>query len=158
MKRHLLVHLLPFALALPGAASQTPPRIDWHLLASYKVTPAMLNARPGRVCPLLPKAVRSMDGQEVALTGFMLPTQVHNRMAQAFLLLRSQSTCCFGVPPELNEVVEVLQLKQPAKILMDTPVRAVGRLHVRERWEGTFLCSVYQLDLESVEPDSGKVQ
>jgi hypothetical protein len=26
----------------------------------------------------------------------------------------------------------------------------VGRLHVRERWESTFLCSIYQMDAESV--------
>jgi hypothetical protein len=146
------------SVAVFGVQSPTPERIDWHTLASYKVTPKMLNAKPGKVRPLLPKAVQGLDGQEVALTGFMLPTMVHNRMAVAFLLLRTQNTCCYGVPPELNEVVEVLQLKQPAKILMDTPVRAVGRLHVRERWEGTFLCSVYQLDLEDVTPDTGKVE
>jgi len=26
----------------------------------------------------------------------------------------------------------------------------LGHLHVRERWEGTFLCSIYQMDAERV--------
>ena len=41
---------------------------------------------------------------------------------------------------------EVLRIENPSKVLMDSPITVVGRLHVKERWEGPFLCSIYQLD------------
>jgi len=84
------------------------------------------------------------------IPGFMLPTRIHNHLVTEFMLMRTQSTCCFGIPPELHEVVEVLKVADPPKVLMDTPVTVVGRLHVQDRWEGTFLCSIYQLDAEQV--------
>jgi hypothetical protein len=33
---------------------------------------------------------------------------------------------------------------------MDTPITVVGKMHVKERWDGTFLCSIYQMDAERV--------
>lgn len=106
----------------------------------------------------IPEAIRGLDGREVSLTGFMLPIRIHNHLVTAFMLMRTQNTCCFGIPPELHEVVEVLKIDNPTKVLMDTPVTVVGHLHVRERWEGTFLASIYQLDAERVSaeaPDQG---
>jgi len=95
-------------------------------------------------------SIRQLDGKEVAITGFMLPIRIHNKLVTEFMLLRTQTTCCFGIPPELNEVVEVLRIDHPSKVLMDAPITVVGRLHVKERWEGTFLGSIYQLDAERV--------
>jgi hypothetical protein len=102
------------------------------------------------VLSFVPGSIRGMDGKEVSLTGFMLPIRIHDRLVTQFMLLRTQNTCCFGIPPELHEVVEVLKVDSPTKVLMDTPVTVVGHLHVRERWEGTFLCSIYQMDAERV--------
>lgn len=129
-------------------------QISFKILAGFPITKAILNAKPGRVRPLLPKSLLNLDGKRVSLLGFMLPLKVHNRMVTQFMLMRNQNTCCFGIPPELNEVVEVSNLQHPVKILMDTPIKAVGRLHVQERREGPFLYSIYQMDLEDVTEDS----
>jgi len=151
--------LLAVALGLapaPGGASPagpaTPLATSFKVLAGFHLPDAIFKAKPGHVLGFLPGGIRRMDGQEVSLSGFMLPVRIHNHLVTEFMLLRTQNTCCFGIPPELHEVVEVLRIDTPTQVLMDTPVTVVGRLHVHERWEGTFLCSIYQLDAERVEP------
>jgi hypothetical protein len=110
----------------------------------------MYKAKRGKVLGFVPASVRKLDGQRVILHGFMLPTKIKDRLATEFLLLRTQSTCCFGVPPELNEGIEIVKIDSPTKPIMDIPVKVVGRLHVRERWEGPYLCSIYQMEAETV--------
>ena len=130
-----------------------PLATSFKVLAGFHLPDAIFKAKPGHVRALIPASIRSLDGREVAITGFMLPIKIHDRKVTEFMLLRTQNTCCFGIPPELHEVVEVLKIDTPTKVLMDTPVTVVGHLHVRERWEGTFLCSIYQLDAERVTAD-----
>jgi hypothetical protein len=147
--------LLPVLAALSLAATTPqapsgPLKTSFKVLAGFHLPDAIFKAKPGHVRAFIPESIRSLDGREVALTGFMLPLRIHNRLVTEFMLLRTQNTCCFGIPPELHEVVEVLKIDTPTKVLMDTPVTVVGHLHVRERWEGTFLCSIYQMDAERV--------
>jgi len=136
----------------PAATPQASPclRTSFKVLAGFHLPDAIFKAKPGHVLGYVPASIREMDGKEVSVTGFMLPIRIKNRLVTQFMLLRTQNTCCFGIPPELHEVVEVLNVENPAKVLMDTPVTVVGHLHVKERWEGTFLCSIYQMDAQSV--------
>ena len=143
------------SLALSQASAATPEamgctRTSFKVLAGFHLPDAIFKAKPGHVLGYVPASIRGMDGKEVSVTGFMLPIRIKNRLVTQFMLLRTQNTCCFGIPPELHEVVEVLNVETPAKVLMDTPVTVVGRLHVKERWEGTFLCSIYQMDADKV--------
>jgi hypothetical protein len=145
--------MLLAATALAAATPQVPgaPQpTSFKVLAGFHLPDAIFKAKPGHVLNYVPGSIRGLDGKEVAITGFMLPVRIHNRLVTEFMLMRTQNTCCFGIPPELHEVVEVLKISTPTKVLMDTPVTVVGRLHVRERWEGTFLCSIYQMDAEKV--------
>jgi len=123
---------------------------SFNVLAGFPLPQAFFKAKPGHVLENLPASIRGMDAREVSVTGFMLPVQIKDRLVTQFMLMRTQNTCCFGIPPDLHEVVEVLHVKTPPKALMDTPVTVVGRLHVKDRWEGDFLCSIYQMDAESV--------
>lgn len=141
-----------------GDNSRMVFRISFKDLAGFPITETIRNAKPGAVRGLLPNALLALDGQRVALVGFMLPTQLNKEKVTQFLLLRTRSACCFGVPPELNEMVEALAAKGPVTALMDTPVKVVGRLHVQEHREGTLLCSIYQIDVEDVSQDSGMVE
>lgn len=149
--------ILGLALGLSAGAGQpdkvatdAPIPITFKVLAGFRVPDALFKAKPGKVLRYLPKSILSLDGQRVVLTGYLLPTRMHNRKAVEFMVLRTQNTCCYGVPPEVNEVVEVPTIATPADPLMDVVVRVTGRLHVKERWEGTYLCSIYQMDAESV--------
>ena len=149
----LLLATLPVVPAAPApdaTAAGAPLQAPFKVLAGWPVPEAVFKAKPGHVIHYVPEKIRRLDGREVAVTGFMLPLRIHNRLVTAFMLLRTQNTCCFGIPPELHEVVEVLHVDKPTKVLMDTPITVVGRMHVHERWEETFLCSIYQLDAESV--------
>ena len=146
----VLLGLAPVLAAATLTAPPGPLATSFKVLAGFKIPGAMFNAKPGHVLGFVPASIRKLDGKEVALTGFMLPTRIHNKLVTEFMLMRTQNTCCFGIPPELHEVVEVLKVDNPSKVLMDTPVTVVGHLHVQERWESTFLCSIYQLDAERI--------
>jgi hypothetical protein len=152
-----LAGILTLGAWLGAATPQTGPgplATSFKVLAGFHLPDAIFKAKPGHVLTYVPKAVRQLDGKEVAITGFMLPIKIHNRLVTQFMLMRTQNPCCFGIPPELHEVVEVLKVDNPGKVLMDTPVTVVGHLHVKDRWEDTFLCSIYQLDAESVSVDA----
>jgi hypothetical protein len=135
------------------ASSQGCLPTSFKVLAGFDLPQAIFKAKPGHVLQSIPASIRGMDGKEVSVTGFMLPIRIKNKLVTQCMLMRSQNTCCFGIPPELHEVVEVLNVKSPGKVLMDTPVTVSGRLHVKDRWEGDFLCSIYQMDAESVTAD-----
>jgi len=111
---------------------------SFKVLAGFPLPQAFFKAKPGHVLENIPASIRGMDGREVSVTGFMLPIQIKDRLVTQFMLMRT------------HEVVEVLHVKTPPKVLMDTPVTVVGHLHVKDRWEGDFLCSIYQMDAESV--------
>jgi len=148
--------MLAGSLAMGPMAAATPAAgpgclsTSFKVLAGFGISQAFLKAKPGHVLDNVPASIRQMDGKEVSVTGFMLPVLLKDKLTTQFMLMRTQNTCCFGIPPELHEVVEVLKVKTPAKVAMDTPVTVVGRLHVKDRWEGDFLCSIYQMDAESV--------
>jgi hypothetical protein len=145
--------MLAAALATGHGSAATPAGClptSFKVLSGFDISQAFLKAKPGHVLDFVPASIRQMDGKEVSVTGFMLPIQIKDKLTTQFMLMRTQNTCCFGIPPELHEVVEVLKVKTPAKALMDTPVTVVGRLHVKDRWEGDFLCSIYQMEAESV--------
>jgi hypothetical protein len=150
VKLILLAAALGAAQPLVPATPVGPLPTSFKELAGFHLPDAIFKAKPGHVLGFLPSAIRHLDGREVSLTGFMLPIRIHNRLVTEFMLLRTQNTCCFGIPPELHEVVEVLKIDNPTKVLMDTPITVVGHLHVKERWEGTFLCSIYQMDAERI--------
>jgi hypothetical protein len=112
-------------------------------------------ARPGSYLGAVPRAVRALDGQRVMVRGFMIPTRMADRKVAEFLLVRSQASCCFGLPPRLGEIVEVRMAGAPVDSLMDRVVGVVGCLHVQERWTGPSLGSLYQMDGQQVLAASG---
>jgi hypothetical protein len=144
----ILVSASPGKAAVP--AQDAPLSASFQVLAGWRIPDALFKAKPGHVLRFVPGKIRQLDGKQVAVTGFMMPIRVHDKRVTEFMLLRTQNTCCFGIPPELNEVVEVLRIGTPSKVLMDAPITVVGTLRVKERWEGSFLCSIYQLDAERV--------
>ena len=109
-------------------------------------------AQPGDYVKHLAPSVRRLDHRRVVIQGFMIPTRSENRNVRSFLLVRSQASCCFGMPPQLSDVLEVTMAGKPVEPMMDRPVNVVGQFHVQEHWAGRYLGSLYQLDGESVAP------
>ena len=54
-----------------------------------------------------PDRIRALDGQEVALTGYMIPLRWDENRVPHFMLVRDLLQCCFGGAPEPDEWVDV---------------------------------------------------
>jgi hypothetical protein len=122
-------------------------------LGCFDLSGGFSGRRPGEVLKRLPRSILGLDARKVLIQGFMIPTGLSGgRQVQAFLLARSQANCCFGMPLGLYDVVEVRMSGRPTGVMMDRVLTVVGCLHVRERWQGDVLGSIYQLDAETVEP------
>ena len=54
-----------------------------------------------------PDRIRALDGQRVALTGYMIPLRWDENRVPHFMLVRDLLQCCFGGAPEPDEWVDV---------------------------------------------------
>ena len=109
------------------------------------------SARWDAVRQQIPEDVLAMDGKKVALAGFTLPLVIANGRATEFLLLRTQSACCFGMVPRVNELV-IVKMAPPGMVpLLDTPVVAAGTLTLKWIGEGGQLTAIYEMQADKVE-------
>jgi len=135
------------------------PLIDFTVLASFNYDypdvdgdPASL-AKDKRKKPVYPQSVLKLNGQEVAIPGFMVPMDQDEDGDKStyFILVRNQMSCCFGVAPGLNEWVSVRMDKgQKALIEMDRPVVVLGTLDVGEVYNPDSGWSFYRMKGEKV--------
>ena len=54
-----------------------------------------------------PDRIRALDGEKVALTGYMIPLRWDENRVPHFMLVRDLLQCCFGGAPEPDEWVDV---------------------------------------------------
>lgn len=54
-----------------------------------------------------PDRIRALDGEKVALTGYMIPMRWDENRVPHFMLVRDLLQCCFGGTPEPDEWVDV---------------------------------------------------
>jgi hypothetical protein len=135
------------------ASMKAPPGatlLTFRDLGATRLPDPGSQVRPGDYWKGVPGDLRRLDQQRVAIQGFMVPTRTDPKGVEAFLLVRSQASCCFGIPPTLSDVLEVRMVGKPVSPLQDRVVDVVGRLHVQERWAGTMIGSLFQMDAESV--------
>jgi hypothetical protein len=101
----------------------------------------------------IPSRVHALDNREVALRGFMLPVKLEGGLVTEFILLRSRAACCYGVPPGINEWVNVQVKGRGVEVIRDQLISVYGTLHVTEIHgnNGFFLAGLYQLDGERIE-------
>jgi len=137
--------LPPRAKVPPGAA-----RVSFGDLDRINLPAAPDQARHGAYLAGVPDRIKHLDDHRVVIEGFMIPTRTERTRVRSFLLVRSQATCCFGLPPQIGDVLEVQMAGAPADSLMDRTVAVTGTLHVQERWAGPYLSSLFQMDADSV--------
>lgn len=105
---------------------------------------AALNAK-------IPDAVKALDGQRVAVAGFMLPVLGQNDKVSGFILLANQMGCCFGITPPLNWWIDVeLAGGKLTKVVRDVPLTVYGVLHVGATAEDAAIGSLYRIDADRV--------
>ncbi|MDB6015613.1 MAG: hypothetical protein JWR19_102 [Pedosphaera sp.] len=108
-------------------------------------------SKSAQISAEIPDHVKAYNGKLVATKGFMLPVKVNNGLVTEFLLLKSQSACCYGVTPRINEWIVVRTTGKGMKSIMDEPITVSGRLSVGEFREDGYLASIYRMDAEKLE-------
>jgi hypothetical protein len=145
-------------LRLPPAAARKYQPLGYQPtsfteLARFFITPEKFTNATTRWEELrkeIPADVLAMNGNKVALAGFTLPLKLENGRATEFLLLRSQTACCFGMVPRVNELVIVKMAAPGMKPILDTPVVVAGTLAVK--WIGEDqLTAIYEMQADKVE-------
>lgn len=140
----------------PKSANAEYLKAGFDVLAGYTFVPEELDpaAPPGTPPPSgakqIPPLVKDLDGKNVIVSGYMLPTKVEKGLVTEFLLVSSPQLCCYGQTPQVNEFVVVKMGKTGVKAVMDTPVQFYGKLVVKEMYEDGFLTNIYSLEGEKM--------
>jgi hypothetical protein len=99
---------------------------------------------------MLTDAIDALDGQQIRIRGFILPT-AQKRGLKQFVLVRDNQECCFGPGAALYDCILIEM--QPGKTAEFSirPVAISGTFHIREFVgpDGRHL-AIYQIDGEEV--------
>lgn len=100
----------------------------------------------------VPEQWRKLDGKKVMLTGEMYAGGSSAPEVRAFELVYSIQKCCFNGPPRVQERVFVKAPPGKTVPFHWKPVRVVGTLHVDAKRSGDEVISVFEMDVETLEP------
>jgi hypothetical protein len=132
--RRTLLALLVYSFALTGLAAASPEHLKLtfrELAASPLIAPAANGDREAWL-QLLSPSIRAAEGKTVEITGYMLPLKIEGGQTREFLLMRDQSSCCFGKPPAVTEYVVVSTAASspgvPATMDIPRTIRATLRI------------------------------
>ncbi len=93
----------------------------------------------------IPDKVRKLDGQQIEVTGFMMPIN-ETKSITRFIVVQSLWGCCFGQVPAVNHVIVVNMASGKSVEFYPDPVRVTGRFSVGETREEGYLVSIYHLE------------
>ena len=100
----------------------------------------------------VPEKYRALNGQKVILTGEMVPMQSAAPEIDAFSLVYSVAKCCYNTEPQVQHFVHST-VKNGRKVPYYAGlVRVSGTLHVNVKKAEGKVDSVFQFDVENVEP------
>jgi hypothetical protein len=123
-------------------AVKVPPgytALSWKTLGGFEYTEGMK----------LPDEVRALNGQKVAIAGYMMTIEEVENIHE-FLLVEAFWSCCFGTPPTINQVVLIHIEGARGVEYTSSPVLILGTLEVGAKIEDGFETSVYRLNATSV--------
>lgn len=99
----------------------------------------------------IPRQFRALDGKRVMVEGEIWAPNSAGSELQNFELVYSIAKCCFSGPPQIQHFVQSKPVKGKVPYYSGL-VRVVGTLHVNVQKAGGQVSSVYQLQVESVDP------
>ncbi len=100
---------------------------------------------------MIPAKIKRCDGKTIPVEGYMIPVDFKEGKVTSFMLTRTPPACCYGVMPELHELINVRAKGPGAKSSLGfMPVRVRGVLHVGAQREGGCLTCIYRMDAEEV--------
>ncbi len=148
-----LVSLLAAVSAIAAEPASAYLNASFNRLAGYTF-PEINEEDPVKLAALynaeIPADIKALDGKKTVISGFMLPVKVNKGVVTEMLLMKDQTSCCYGATPGLNDFVIVRLPEGKGKLMVDTPIFVYGTLKVGAVVENGFLSGVYQLDGESM--------
>ena len=104
-----------------------------------------------KVAPLaerVPSEVLFLNEKQVMIVGFMVPIDVDykNRRVQSFALTQDIAFCCYGVVPDINELIIVqMEPGKSSNFHNNIPIAVFGQLTVGEGKNEDDILSLYQM-------------
>lgn len=121
-----------------------PIEVSFRTLSDFKY-------EMGENSDSLPDKIRALEGRKITIEGFMLPIHLNDKgRVTDFALMPNLLLCCYGIPPELNEWIEVIAV--PGKSfdpIADLPIRVTGTFSAKERVIDEVTVGLYRLKAES---------
>ena len=100
----------------------------------------------------IPKRFRELDGKRVVLFGEMYAPYYSDAQIPDFQLCYSIAKCCVSPQPKVQHFVKSTAPSGQKVNYYSGVVKVVGTLHVRIQQSAGRISSIYQLDVEHVEP------
>jgi hypothetical protein len=143
----------PAATNTPAASSKKPEvsPADFSKLAGFTYivsdTP-LTNQVAGKDVSdkQIPEEVKALNLKKVVITGYMMPLREKGDKCTEFLIMRTQSSCCFGIAPAITELVSVKAAGDGVPTIMDDLVQVEGTLRVGTVREDGYIVGIYRMD------------
>ncbi|HLL89019.1 MAG TPA: hypothetical protein VK324_06925 [Tepidisphaeraceae bacterium] len=100
----------------------------------------------------VPAAWRALDGKKVMLSGEMWTGGSAADQVRAFQLCYSVAKCCFSGPPQVQHFVNSRARNGGWMPFHSGPVNVTGTLHVKVKHVEGKVASVYEMDVDKIEP------
>ena len=107
----------------------------------------------------IPDYILDLDGKEFIMRGFMMP-DIDFEHIRSFHLVRSLFSCCFGAPPQINEIMRVTLADEDGMDYTYNTIEVRGRLVVTFEMVDGLVEDIFRLEdvtyriLEFDDPDA----
>ena len=135
---------------LPDEIENRYEWIEFSFLTSFEY-PDLVELDAEEAPPELPSDVAELDGELIAIEGFMNPLAFDREGVSQFALVNDPLNCCFGATPSMNHWIDVTlpEGERTAFYSLD-PVAVYGRLEVGEAFEDGFVISLFRMRADHV--------
>lgn len=115
-------------------------KVKWKTIGGFEYKEGMT----------LPEDALAFHQKKVGIAGYMMSLGQYADVRK-FLLVESIWSCCFGIPPDVHQVVVVtIPDDKPSIELTSMPVMILGIFDVGEEKDGRWVTSVYRLTASEV--------
>ena len=145
---------------LPKITATTKPehakfgviQFDTLALFPYKRWWASVDGPHEKPPDQFPAEVKALSGKPACIAGFVNPLDLDDKGKMShFMLMRTQSLCCYGAPLTLQDWIDV-KTADGSRITptLHVPVFVLGTLDVGEEIVGGYTASLYRMKAEKV--------
>lgn len=135
---------------LPDEIENRYEWLEFSFLTSFEY-PDLVELDAEEAPPELPSDIAELDGELIAIEGFMNPLAFDREGVSQFALVNDPLNCCFGATPSMNHWIDVTlpEGERTAFYSLD-PVAVYGRLEVGEAFEDGFVVSLFRMRADHV--------